>query len=216
MIGDLGCDITLGPELVDIPTPVTHPSGGPSTLSYPAAGREPRSALAVAGRTRGRHFEYLAGGGRRTGMTQSEEVTDTLRSGGRRLTGPRRQVIRVLTTQAEPASAESISAVVPDVHASSVYRTLNTLESSGWSAMSIWPRVGAVRVGPPRSIRPPLSCERCGLAIEIPEAAPGCLRRPARDCGFALGGDHFESTGRCVSCAAAPAPCRPVQHRRSA
>src|SRR5688500_7914635 len=71
-----------------------------------------------------------------TGAPEVEEVLDLVRSRGGRVTAPRRAVIgALLAGQGEHLTAEDVAARVqddhPEVHLSTVYRTLEALEELG-------------------------------------------------------------------------------------
>ena len=98
-------------------------------------------------------------------------------------------------------TADELAASVPDVHVSTVYRTLGLLEE-----------IGAVRHvhlshGPAlyesaasEQVRH-LVCEVCGRHVAVPSSAFAALRRRLRrDYDFVLDGSHFAIVGRCSNC----------------
>ena len=127
---------------------------------------------------------------------------DLLRSGNRRIGHARRRVVEALTSQPGPITAEGLIELVPDIHPSSVYRSLNVLEelglvrhvhlAHGAALYEVTDRVATVRH---------LVCESCGGTIQIPAIVLDPLRRRLeRDYGFVLDSGHFALPGHCAGC----------------
>jgi Fe2+ or Zn2+ uptake regulation protein len=133
-----------------------------------------------------------------------DESARILRAGGRRLGAARRQVIEALARHRDPVSAEELAAELPDVHLSSVYRSLATLEELGLI------RHVHLAHGPARyelatvaAASQHLVCRACGRDVTVPDALFDELRRAIeRDYGFVLDGGHFAIPGHCVGCPA--------------
>lgn len=145
-----------------------------------------------------------------------EEVLDRLRERGLRITADRRAVVEALV-QATHVSAEELIDTVqrrhPDVHASTVYRTLETLEVEGL-ASHVHLGHGPARwhLGGERHVH--LSCDVCGSVTDIDEAVLSTLRRTVkRQAGFDLDGRHFALVGRCDACQHQGVTAQPVASR---
>ena len=133
-------------------------------------------------------------------------MLDRLRGRGARLTTARRAVIDALvSTGGEHVTAEGIVAWVrdhhPEIHRSTVYRTLDRLEAIGM--------VNHVHLGHGPSTyhltdRPHhhAICNVCGTVIDVPHEALHDLTDKLRaDHGFELTHQHFALSGRCRNCA---------------
>ena len=115
----------------------------------------------------------------------------------------RRQVIEALDGLDGPVTAEEVASRVPDVHVSSIYRSLNVLEDLGVV------RHVHLAHGPARyeltdaaeRVRH-LACDRCGRDVVVPSAIFDELRTTIeRDYGFVMDSGHFAIAGRCRDCA---------------
>ncbi len=101
-------------------------------------------------------------------------------------------------------TAEDVAATVqqdhPDVHLSTVYRTLEALERLGV--------VDHVHLGHGRAVyhladddHHHLMCEECGAVIEVPETLFDDVARSVRQrYGFSLRSKHFAVVGTCRAC----------------
>lgn len=137
-----------------------------------------------------------------------EALLDMVRARGGRVTGCRRALIAALLesrthhlTAQDLASA--VQRAVPDVHLSTVYRSLESLEEIGI--------VDHAHLGHGRAVyhlvdepHQHLVCERCEKVFEVPDDVfaelAGTLRKVY---GFALRPHHFAVVGRCASCESA-------------
>lgn len=129
---------------------------------------------------------------------------DLVRAAGGRVTDTRRAVIAAVVAADHHVSAEDVAdavrAVLPSVHRSTIYRTLDALEKLGV--------VDHVHLGHGRAIyhladetHQHLVCETCGAVVEVPESLLDGLReRVRRDYAFALTSHHFALFGRCAAC----------------
>jgi len=131
-----------------------------------------------------------------------DETADMLRAGNRRIGRARRQVVDALSAHDGPISADGLIALLPGVHPSSVYRSLNVLEELGYvrhvhlahgpALFELTDRVSTVRH---------LVCEVCGHTVEIPSQLLDPLRKLIeRDYDFLLDSGHFALPGRCSTC----------------
>ncbi len=138
-----------------------------------------------------------------------EELLGRLRARGARVTEPRRAVLEVLVATAdEHLSVEELAELVherrPDVHRSTVYRTLEAFEevdlvqhvhlghSPSTYHLADQPHHHAV-------------CESCGSVIHLPaDTFEPVARRLSADHGFEPNPYHFAIPGRCRECRADP------------
>ena len=139
------------------------------------------------------------------GPERLDRILEQLRAGGGRITPARRALVGALLAADSHVTADDLAEVVqrshPDVHQSTIYRTLDVLEELGV--------VDHVHLGHGRAVyhllddpHQHLVCEVCEDVIEVPDA----LFRPlaeelARDYGFTLRPNHFAVLGRCAACA---------------
>ncbi|MGH9117691.1 MAG: Fur family transcriptional regulator [Acidimicrobiales bacterium] len=142
---------------------------------------------------------------RTNGRGELEGLLDRLRAGGGRVTTARRAVLTVmLEPPGDHLTAEDLAARVqeryPDIHLSTIYRTLEVLEAAGL--------LSHVHLGHGPSTyhltdRPHhhAVCRVCGEVIELPAGSLDQLeRRLRRDHDFDLEAQHFALVGRCADC----------------
>ena len=133
-----------------------------------------------------------------------------LRARGARVTTARRSLLAALAeADAHHLTAADLTATVqrahPDVHLSTIYRSLDSLEELGI--------VDHVHLGHGRAVyhladdaHQHLVCEVCGSVIEVPGQAFDRLAESVRVAyGFNVRA-HFAVVGRCAACAAANPP----------
>jgi Fur family ferric uptake transcriptional regulator len=134
-----------------------------------------------------------------------EAVLDALRAeGGRTTTGRRAIVTALLTGPDHHVTAEELAASVqaehPDVHLSTVYRTLDALEHAGIVQRVVLGPGGAVYHLTDHAHHH-LVCESCGSVQEVPAGVVGRLARDVRvTYGFELSTSHLSLAGRCRAC----------------
>jgi Fe2+ or Zn2+ uptake regulation protein len=131
-----------------------------------------------------------------------------LRKDGGRVTSARRAVLAALLEHRRHVSADELAEAVhaerPDVHLSTVYRTLEAFERLGV--------VTHVHLGHGRAIyhltdelHHHAACERCGAVLELPDTILDHVQATLeRSYGFELDAHHFAFVGRCRTCAAHP------------
>jgi Fur family transcriptional regulator, ferric uptake regulator len=131
-------------------------------------------------------------------------ILGMLRERGGRITTPRRAIVTALLNSGGHITAdeltEQIQADYPDVHLSTIYRCLDTLQELGV--------VDHVHLGHGRAIfhladeaHQHLLCEVCSKVIEVPDALFTSLaKRLKSDYGFAIRPRHFALLGRCADC----------------
>ena len=134
-----------------------------------------------------------------------ERILDLFRARGGRVTTPRRAIITALLDAGSHVTADELTTSVqsahPDVHTSTIYRCLASLEDLGV--------IDHVHLGHGRAVyhltdenHQHLVCEACGTVVEVPDAAFGALADGLRrQFGFRLEPRHFAVAGRCASCA---------------
>lgn len=133
-----------------------------------------------------------------------EEILDRLRGRGGRVTRPRRAIISALLVADGHVTAESLADAVqradPDIHLSTIYRTLERL-----TELDV---VNHVHLGHGPAVyhladdsHHHVVCDRCGSVVELPADVFEALgRRIERDHGFRLNAHHFALGGSCRRC----------------
>ncbi len=133
-----------------------------------------------------------------------DRILGLLRDRGGRLTTARRAIITALVASPSHVTADDLSATVraahPDVHLTTIYRCLETLEEMGV--------VDHVHLGHGRAvyhlsdeIHQHLVCERCQAVVEVPDSLfDGLAARVRGEYGFAIRPHHFAVLGRCAAC----------------
>jgi Fe2+ or Zn2+ uptake regulation protein len=136
------------------------------------------------------------------GAVREERLLQALRRSGARITTARRALVTALVEADDHVTADDLAATVhaahPDVHRSTIYRSLDALEHLGV--------VDHVHLGHGRAVyhltdRPHhhLVCEECGRVVEVPDALFEELSTTLlRDYGFAIRPRHFAVLGRCA------------------
>ena len=136
-------------------------------------------------------------------------LLEELRAKGVRITSARRAVLAALTASDGHVTAEDIAATVqttsPEVHLSTVYRTLESLEELGV--------VDHVHLGHGRAVyhlaenrHHHLVCESCNEVVHLPRDVYDELALEIEErYGFALRQHHFALIGICEACRATPA-----------
>jgi len=138
-----------------------------------------------------------------------DEILGMLRARGGRITTPRRAIITALLTSGGHITADEltdrIQADYPDVHLSTIYRCLETLET-----LEV---IEHIHLGHGRAIyhladeaHQHLLCEMCGTVVEVPDALFATLATQLRaGYGFTIRPRHFAVLGRCDTCTATAA-----------
>ena len=142
----------------------------------------------------------------RVDVARLERILASLRSDGGRVTTARRALVAALVEADAHVTADDLAAVVqaahPEVHLSTVYRTLDALEQRGV--------VDHVHLGHGRAVyhladepHQHLVCESCGAVVEVPDSLFDELSSTLRQgYGFSIRPKHFAVLGRCASCEA--------------
>jgi Fur family ferric uptake transcriptional regulator len=138
-----------------------------------------------------------------------EDILRLLRQRGGRLTIARRAIIGALLEAEGHVTADELTAAVqrahPDVHLTTIYRCLDTLEELGV--------VDHVHLGHGRAVyhlasdtHQHLVCDRCQGVVEVPDSVFADLGDRLRaEYGFAIRLNHFAVLGRCAHCQEAEA-----------
>jgi len=133
-------------------------------------------------------------------------LLELLRENGVRVTVPRRAILESLVQLGPHVTAEDLASHVqgrhPEVHESTVYRTLDRLTTLGV--------VNHVHLGHGRAVyhvpdggHQHLHCDACGTVVEAPDDVFAALILDVEErFGFALDLDHFALGGRCHDCRA--------------
>lgn len=136
-------------------------------------------------------------------------IAADIRQRSGRMTAPRQAIIQRLLVSDGHITADELAAQVqedlPEVHLSTVYRTLDTLEELGV--------VEHVHLGHGRAVyhladqgHQHLVCDGCGMVVEVPDALFAELGQVLADqYGFVIRPHHFAVPGLCRRCASTQA-----------
>ncbi|HSH60427.1 MAG TPA: transcriptional repressor [Acidimicrobiales bacterium] len=135
-----------------------------------------------------------------------DRILAMFRDRGGRVTTPRRAIITALLESGSHVTADELTAMVqsahPDVHTSTIYRCLASLEELGV--------VDHLHLGHGRAVyhlsddtHQHLVCESCGTVVEVPDTVFATLSKGLqKQFGFMVQPRHFAISGRCRSCTA--------------
>jgi Fe2+ or Zn2+ uptake regulation protein len=138
------------------------------------------------------------------GDERLERILALLRAEGGRVTVARRALVEALLGADAHVTADDLAgrvqAVHPEVHRSTVYRTLDALEGLGVVVHSHLGHGGGVyHLADERHQH--LVCEGCGAVVEVPDEVFTPLARTVqRRYGFTIEPGHFALVGRCAAC----------------
>ncbi len=143
-------------------------------------------------------------GEQRGSASTVDEVLAMLRARGGRATPSRRILLDVLFNLQGHASAEQLAAAVqaraPDVHLSTIYRSLEDLQRLGVVSHTHLGHGPATYLLASQA-HAHFICEQCGTMIEAPDELFDGLASTARDkLGFTIDPHHFAMLGRCSAC----------------
>lgn len=136
-----------------------------------------------------------------------DSALTALREAGARVTTARRAVLAALVGAPDHLTADDVAEEVrrlhPDVHRSTIYRTLDALERLGV--------VEHAHLGHGRAVfhlavdaHHHLVCEECDAVVEVTDESFAALATSLRDAyGFELRAHHFALPGRCRRCTGA-------------
>ena len=142
---------------------------------------------------------------------QADRTLDALRAEGRRVTTARRLVVELLARATEHLTADDLATRIhhahPEIHLSTVYRTLEVFEELG-IIRHVHDGSGAARYQrQSEEVHLHLVCHRCGHRIDVEETsiADSLKAAIARLYDFTADFTHFAIAGRCAGCKAAEA-----------
>ncbi len=133
-----------------------------------------------------------------------EQILGLLRARGGRVTTSRRAIVSSLLRSGGHVTADELTAEIqadyPDVHLSTIYRCLETLQELGV--------IDHVHLGHGRAVyhladeaHQHLMCEVCDRVIEVPDEVFADLSARLRsEYAFAIRPRHFAVLGRCSDC----------------
>lgn len=137
-----------------------------------------------------------------------DDLLERIRGGGGRVTAARRAVLEAfLETDDHHLSAEEVARRVqarrPDVHLSTVYRSLDAFEAAG-VVVHVHLGHGPSIYHLATNLHHHAVCDRCATVIELPPDVLDDVAARLRDeHGFRVTAHHFALVGRCRACAAA-------------
>jgi len=143
-------------------------------------------------------------------------VTDFLHARGERMTLPRRSVLRALAARTGHISAEQVVAdvaeLVPSVHRSSVYRTLEALTAAGL-LQHVHLGHGATAYHLVKHAHPHAQCTSCHAVVDLPADLLDALTAAVQDqFDFTLDPLHVALSGICPNCAHTQQATSTTQH----
>jgi Fe2+ or Zn2+ uptake regulation protein len=138
------------------------------------------------------------------GDDRLETILALVRERGGRVTTPRRAIVQALLAADDHVTADDLAEAVqrahPDVHQSTVYRTLDTLTALGvidHVHLGHGPAVYHFTDHPHHH----LVCQDCGRVVQLPLSVLRPLQdRVARNYDFDLDATHFALAGHCRDC----------------
>ncbi|MCL4312874.1 MAG: transcriptional repressor [Actinobacteria bacterium] len=137
---------------------------------------------------------------------RTASILQHLKDRGIRITVDRRLVVEAMVRAGDHVTAEELSEMLhlahPDLHAATVYRTLELLEDTGL-AYHVHLGHGPARwhLGDPSHLH--LACERCGEVEEVDDNLLETVKSQLLAAtGFKIDTHHFALVGRCSRCLA--------------
>ncbi len=138
-------------------------------------------------------------------MADIEDLLDRVRRGGGRVTQARRAVLEAIVESGDhhvtaEQVAERVGGAHPEIHLSTVYRSLEAFEAAGLlvhvhlgHGPSVYHLTG--------NLHHHAVCDRCGAVVELPiDILDGLAARLRNEHGFRVTGHHFAIVGRCRAC----------------
>ena len=138
------------------------------------------------------------------GTDAIDRTLQALRDHGGRVTDQRREILRVLFDESDHVTAEElvgrVQAALPEVHITTVYRFLDTLEQMGLVAhVHLGHGPAAFHLTTHRHAH--VVCDTCGrIEVIDPSTFDNWSSELERTTGFRLTEQHFALAGRCHTC----------------
>ncbi len=135
-----------------------------------------------------------------------EDLLSRLRAGGQRVTTARRAVLAEIVAAGSvhltaDDMARRIGAEHPDIHLSTIYRTLDALTDAGIVAVARF-RDEPVTYHLTDDVHHHAVCTTCGATLVLePDVLDPVRRRLLRDHGFVADPHHLTIGGTCARCA---------------
>jgi Fur family transcriptional regulator, ferric uptake regulator len=135
-----------------------------------------------------------------------DELIDRVRGGGGRVTRARRAVLESFLEGGDHhLTAEEVAARVharhPEIHLSTVYRSLEVFEEAG-VVLHVHLGHGPSVYHLAKDLHHHAVCDRCSAVIQLPLGVLDDLAARLRaEHGFEVTGHHFAIVGRCRACA---------------
>ena len=131
-------------------------------------------------------------------------MLELVRAHGGRVTSARRAVLSALVSADAHLTAEEVAQAVhsdhPDVHLSTVYRTLEALEQLG-VVTHVHLGHGKASYHLAERVHHHAACEVCGHVIELPaDLLSDVVRELKERHGFVADVHHFAFVGHCTTC----------------
>jgi Fur family transcriptional regulator, ferric uptake regulator len=131
-------------------------------------------------------------------LVAPDEIVAHLREAGHSVGRTRTAVVDAVRRQEAAFTADELAAAVPDVHVSTVYRTLALLEEIGAVRHVHLSHGPAVYEHAASAEVRHLVCEVCDRHVAVPAEVFDAVRgRLAAEYDFVLDGSHFAIVGRC-------------------
>ncbi len=142
-----------------------------------------------------------------TGTDAIERTLVAIREQGGRVTDQRRAILRALFERSDHVTADDLVGMaaerLPDVHITTVYRFLDTLEAMGL-VTHVHLDHGAAVYHLSEHRHAHVVCDTCGAVGQVEHRMlADWSRRLDRAIGFALVDQHFALAGRCAACRSA-------------
>lgn len=134
---------------------------------------------------------------------RAEAILTSIRERGGRASTARRAIIEALLEAGRHVTADDLAASVhaayPDIHLTTVYRTVEALEELG-IVYHVHMGHGPAQwhLADERHLH--LVCQSCGAVSEAPPGLLEGVRRQLGDLGFVPDGRHFALVGWCAAC----------------
>lgn len=135
-------------------------------------------------------------------VNSSREAETRLALAGRRLTGPRKEVLDAARRLNGPFTVEELSALTPAVGRATVFRTVRLLQEAEVICRLVLEDGGVRYEFSQSGHHHHLICRDCGGVTEFSDPAlDELIERDAGAVAFTLGGHSLELYGTCASCA---------------